>query len=54
MVNQGRHTVVGIYAQELVCKLIALADVAFDQVVFKPTFLQLNGDFFAVRSRPIV
>jgi hypothetical protein len=54
MIHQGRHSVVGVNRKEMVSELVALTDVAFNQVVLDATFFQLDGDFLAIWCGPVM
>ena len=54
MIHQGRHSVVGVNRKEMVSELVALTDIAFNQVVLDATFFQLDGDFLAIWCGPVV
>jgi hypothetical protein len=38
----------------MVSELVALTDIAFNQVVLDATFFQLDGDFLAIWCWPVV
>ena len=54
MVDQRGHPIVRIDAEKMVSELIALADIALNDVVFEAALLELNRDFLAVRRWPIM
>src|SRR5438045_3042877 len=54
MIDHRRHAVVRVHLQKFGRELIAALDVAGDDLVLKPAFLQQDGDFLAVGGRPVM
>src|SRR5262249_20455631 len=52
MVDQYRHAVVRVDLQELELELVAAADIAWDEIVVEPQFLEQDRDLLAVGGRP--
>src|SRR5438270_295780 len=48
MIDHRRHAVLRVHLQKFGRELIAALDVAGDDLVLKPAFLQQDGDFLAV------
>jgi hypothetical protein len=54
MIDDHRHAVIGIHAQEVLVELVALLDIDGRDLVVEATFLEQDGDFLAIGRGPVI